>query len=47
MDARHANMAEGACQEDIAYPVDGMEPRLEADVAPPLTELNVAQSEDE
>ena len=27
--------------------MDGMEPRSEADVAPPPTEPNVAQSEDE
>ena len=27
--------------------MDGMEPGLEVDVAPPLTESNVAQSEDE
>ena len=47
MDARCANMAEGACQEDVAQPMDGVEPGSEADVAPPPTEPNIAQSEDE
>ena len=46
MDARCANMAEGARQEDIGQPVDGMKPGLEADVAPPPTKSNAAQSED-
>ena len=47
MDARRANAAEGARQEDVAQPVDGVEPRSEANVAPPLTEPNVIQSESE
>ena len=47
MDARRADMAEGARQEDVAQPMDGMEPGSEADVAPPQTKPNVAQSEDE
>ena len=45
MDARHANAAEGARQEDIAQLVDGVEPRLEANITPPLTEPNVVQPE--
>ena len=44
MDARHADMAEGERQEDVAQPMDGVEPRSEADVAPPPIEPNVAQS---
>ena len=47
MDARRADMADGERQEDVAQPMDGVEPRLEADVAPPPIEPNVAQSEDE
>ena len=47
MDARHADMAEGARQGDVAQPVDGVEPGSKADVAPPPTEPNVALSEDE
>ena len=47
MDARRADLAKGACQEDITLPMDGVEPRSEADVALPLTEPNAAQSEDE
>ena len=47
MDARCADMAEGTRQEDVTQPMDGVEPRFEADVAPPLTEPNIAQSEDE
>ena len=42
MDARRADMAESVRQEDIAQPVDGVEPGSKADVAPPLTEPNVA-----
>ena len=42
MDARHADMAKGVRQEDVTQPMDGMEPGLEADVAPPPTEPNVA-----
>ena len=45
MDARRADMAKGTCQEDVAQPMDGVEPRSEADVTPPLTEPNIAQSE--
>ena len=47
MDARHADMAGSVRQEDVAQPTDGMEPGSEVDVAPPPTEPNVAQSEDE
>ena len=47
MDARRADMAVGARQEDVTQPMDGVEPGSKADVAPPLTELNIAQSEDE
>ena len=47
MDGRRVDMAEGVRQEDVAQPVDGGEPRSEADVAPPPTEPNVAQSEEE
>ena len=41
MEARRANVAEGVGQEDVAQPVDGVEPRLEVNVAPPPTEPNV------
>ena len=41
MDGRRVDMAEGVRQEDVAQPVDGGEPRSEADVAPPPTEPNV------
>ena len=47
LDARHADMAEGTRQEDIAQPVDGVEPRSDANVAPPPTEPSVAPSESE
>ena len=47
MDARCAYMADGARQEDVTQPMDGMEPGSEADVALSLIEPNVAQSEDE
>ena len=47
MDARRAYMAESVRQEDVTQPTDGMEPGSEVDVAPPPTEPNVAQSEDE
>ena len=47
MDARRAGMAASVHQEDVAQPMDGVEPRLEASVAPPPTNPNVAQSEDE
>ena len=47
MDARRADMARSMRQEDIAQPLDGVEPGSEADVAPPPTKPNVAQSEDE
>ena len=35
MDVRHANAAEGTHQEDVAQTTDGVEPRSEANVAPP------------
>ena len=41
MEAHRVNTAEGACQEDVAQPTDGVEPRSKADVAPPPTEPNV------
>ena len=47
MEARRANMAEGAHQDDVAQPTDGVEPGSEADVAPPSTEPNVIQPESE
>ena len=47
MDARHADMAENMRQEDIAEPMDGVEPGSEANITPPPTEPNIAQSEDE
>ena len=47
MDAHRVDMVGSVCQEKIAQPVDGMEPRSEVDVAPPPTEPNVAQSKDE
>ena len=47
MDGRRVDMDEGACQEDVAQPMDGVEPGSEADVAPPLIEPNVTQLEDE
>ena len=47
MDACRADMARSMRQEDVAQPTDGMEPGSVAGVAPPRTEPNVAQSEDE
>ena len=47
MDARRADMARSMRQEDIAQPLDGVEPMLELDIASPPTEPNVAQLEDE
>ena len=47
MEARRANTAEGARQEDIAQPTDGVEPGSEANIVPPLTEPNVVSSETE
>ena len=47
MDTCPADMPKGARQEDVAQPVDGVELGSEADIAPPPTEPNVAQSEDE
>ena len=47
MEAHRADMAEAARQEDIAQPMDGVEPRMEAEVTLTPTEPNVAQSEDE
>ena len=47
MDAHHADMAGSVHQEDVAQPTDGVEPGSEVDIAPPPTESNVAQSEDE
>ena len=47
MEARHANVAEGACAEDVVQPMDGADPGSEMNVVPPLTELNVVQPEDE
>ena len=45
MEAHRANAAEGVGQEDVAKPVDGVEPKSEANVAPPLIEPNVVPSE--
>ena len=47
MEARRASTAEGVCQEDVAQPTDGVEPRSEANVAPPLTKPNIVPSETE
>jgi len=47
MEAHCANAAEGAGQEDIIQPVDGMEPWLETNIAPALTEPNIVLSETE
>ena len=41
------NAAKGVSQEDIAQPIDGVEPRSEANVALPLSEPNVVQLESE
>ena len=41
MEARRVSVAEGARQEDVAQPADGVELGLEANVAPPSTEPNV------
>ena len=47
MDARRTNVAEGARQEDVSQPADGVELGSEANVVLPLTEPNVARPEDE
>ena len=47
LDACSADMAEGTRQKDVAQPMDGVELGSEVDIAPPPTEPNVAQSEDE
>jgi len=47
MDARRVDMAGSVRQEDVAHHADGMEPGSKVDIAPPPTEPNVAQSEDE
>ena len=44
MDARRANAAEGACQEDVAQAVDGAESRSEANVPLPPTEPSAVVS---
>ena len=41
MDAHRADMAESVRQEDVAQPMDGVEPGLEMNVALPPTEPNV------
>ena len=41
MDARHVDMAGSMRQEDVAQPMDGVEPGLEMNVALPPTEPNV------
>ena len=46
MDAHRADMAASVRQEDVAQPVDGVETRSEANIAPSSTEPNVAQLED-
>ena len=38
MEARHANVAEGARQEDVTQPMDGVEPGSEPNVVPPEDE---------
>ena len=47
MEAHRANAAEGACQEDVAQPADGVELGLEVDVVPPPTEPKIVQLESE
>ena len=47
MDARRANAAEGACQEDVAQSTDGVEPGSEANVTLPPTEPSVIVPESE
>ena len=41
MDARRADMADGERQEDVAQPMDGVEPRSKMNIALPPTEPNV------
>ena len=43
MDACREDMARSVRQEDVAQPVDGMEPGSEVDIALPSTEPNVVQ----
>jgi len=47
MEAHRASAAEGARQENVTQPIDGVEPRLEANIALPSTEPNVTPSESE
>ena len=47
MEDRRANTTEGTGLEDVAQPTDGVEPRSEANVAPPLAEPNIVPSETE
>ena len=47
MDAHHVDMARSVRWEDVAWPMDDVEPGSEVDVALTPTEPNVAQSEDE
>ena len=46
MEAHRANIAEGACAEDVVQPMDGAEPGSESNIIPPLTEPNAVQPED-
>ena len=47
MDAHRVDLADGARQEDVAQPADGVEPGSEMNVAPLLTEPNVFPPESE
>ena len=47
MEAHRAGLADGARQEDVAHPADGVEPGSEMNVAPLPTEPNVVPPESE
>ena len=47
MDVRRADLADGVHHEDVAQPVDGVEPGLEMNVAPLPIEPNVVPLESE
>ena len=47
MEAHRASATEGARQEDVILPADGVEPRSEANVIPPLTKPNIVPLETE
>ena len=47
MEAHRASATEGARQEDVILPADGVEPRSEANIISPPTEPNVVPLETE